>query len=139
VGLLPNGRKKHRTFSIKGINPNASFESIDNFIRALAPVFAYLIMQVHKVIKRKITFYEDAALPVPQDNVAVVSETRRIIPYPVQLTARVAPDTALGLKGNRSAFHRGSVIRLHSFILGRAAPSNEDPSLYKTSSTVPIR
>ena len=64
IGYGPTGRKKHRTFSMKGINPSASWEGIMEVIRALAPVLEFPIVDIQKVTSRKIVFYEDAALPV---------------------------------------------------------------------------
>ena len=63
IGYGPTGRKKHRTFSMKGINPDASWEAIMEIIRALAPVLEYPIVEVQKVTSRKIIFYEDEESP----------------------------------------------------------------------------
>ena len=65
IGHFPDGRERHRTFSIRGVNPDAPLEPIEAVVRALAPILAYPITKVRKVIKRKIFFYEEAALPVP--------------------------------------------------------------------------
>jgi len=81
IGYGPNGRKKHRTFSMKNINPNASWEGIMAVIRALAPVLEFPIVDVQKVTSRKIIFYEDAALPTPQEFTELGD--RKIIPFPV--------------------------------------------------------
>ena len=89
IGHFPDGREIHRTFSMRGINPYASFEAIEAVIRALAPLLAHPITQVRKVTKREIFFYEDAVMPVPQADVepvavaATATENRRIIPFPV--------------------------------------------------------
>ena len=80
VGYFTDGRERHRTFSMKGIDPNASLDAIAAIIRALAPVLAYPITKVRKVTKREIFFYEEAAMPVPQDN--IVPETRKVILFP---------------------------------------------------------
>ena len=66
IGYFPDGRERHRTFSMKGINPDASFEGIAAVILALAPLLAYPITKVRKVTKREIFFYEDAVMLVPQ-------------------------------------------------------------------------
>ena len=68
IGYGANGRKKHRTFSMRNINPNASWDGIMAVIRALAPVLEFPIVDVQKVTSRKIIFYEDvepAALDAP--------------------------------------------------------------------------
>ena len=91
IGYFPDGRERHRTFSMRGINPDAAFEAIADVIRALAPLLAHPITKVRKVIKREIIFYEEAAMPVPQDADAVEAapaptqtNTPRIIPFPVE-------------------------------------------------------
>ena len=65
VGYGANGRKKHRTFSMKNINPNASWDGIMKVIRALAPLLEFPIVDVQKVTSRKIFFYEDTELSEP--------------------------------------------------------------------------
>ena len=119
VGRLPNGRAKHRTFSIKGINPDAPFEAIADVIRALAAVLAYPITKVRKVTKREIIFYEEAVMPIPLDNAVSVPEASRIIPFPVipatkRIAARKAPTGCL-----RSAFYSAPVP-----IMGKSPPRN---------------
>jgi len=91
IGYGPTGRKKHRTFSMKGINPNASWEGIMEVIRALAPLLEFPIVDIQKVTSRKIIFYEDAALSVPLEQVDAVekkalmgsAQNFKIIPFPV--------------------------------------------------------
>ena len=46
IGHFPDGRERHRTFSMKGVNPDASPEAIAAVVRALAPVLAYPITKV---------------------------------------------------------------------------------------------
>ena len=55
-------------------------------IRALAPVLEFPIVDVQKITSRKIIFYEDAVLPVPQEITKLEPadmESRKIIPFPV--------------------------------------------------------
>ena len=105
IGYFPDGRERHRTFSMKGINPDASFESITAVILALVPLLAYPITKVRKVTKREIFFYEEAVMPVPQAGIEPLSamsapapaKTRGIIiPFPVneRYAARKAPADA---------------------------------------------
>ena len=65
VGYLPNGRARHRTFSMTNISPDASPEAIAAVVRALAPVLAYPITKVRKVVKRTIIFDEWKAPAAP--------------------------------------------------------------------------
>ena len=95
IGHFPDGRERHRTFSMRGINPDASFESIDAVIIALAPLLAFPITKVRKVTKREIFFYEEAALPVPADDAEALTSAPtsagicRIIPFPVPVSVHV--------------------------------------------------
>ena len=61
IGYSPSGRKRHRTFSMKGIRPDASDEAIGAILRALAPLLIYPITKVRKVTKRTIFFNNSAA------------------------------------------------------------------------------
>ena len=72
IGYSPNGRARHRTFSMRGLRPDAPDEAIAEILRALAPILLYPITKVRKVTKRTIFFNENAApsappvvLPVP--------------------------------------------------------------------------
>ncbi len=51
VGYFPDGRARHRTFSLKGINPNATADDLAAVVRALAPLLAYPIESVRLVRK----------------------------------------------------------------------------------------
>jgi len=75
VGYGPTGRKKHRTFSMKGINPDASWEAIMEVVNALAPLLMHPITDIQKVTKRKIVFYEDAEPAAPSIALAVPVES----------------------------------------------------------------
>jgi hypothetical protein len=54
IGYSADGRARHRTFSLKGIRPDARNEGIDAVVRALAAVLTYPITKVRKVTKRTI-------------------------------------------------------------------------------------
>jgi len=81
---------------MRGIEPNAPLEAIADVVRALAPVLAYPVTKVRKIIKREIIFYEEAVMPIPQEN--SVEETPRIIISPVP--GRTAAGEAAG-RGKR--------------------------------------
>jgi hypothetical protein len=52
IGYSPSGTARHRTFSIKGINPNADFSKLAAFVRdCVAPVLACPITNVTLVKK----------------------------------------------------------------------------------------
>ena len=65
TGYSSNGRARTRTFSMKGIRPDASDEAIAVILRALAPLLVYPIVKVRKVTKRTIFFNDNAAPATP--------------------------------------------------------------------------
>ena len=128
IGHFPDGRERHRTFSMRGINPDASPEAIAAVVRALAPVLAYPITKVRKVTKREIFFFEEAVLPVPVT--AMSTETCRIIPFPV---FPVFPEAERLVARQAAANGRAAILPFPSplaepssrqicFFLGRAPP-----------------
>ena len=83
IGYSPSGRARRRTFSMKGVRPDAPDEAIAAVVRALAPVLAYPVTKVRKVVKRTIVFDEwkspaapaaALAAPVPAPEVSVWEE-----------------------------------------------------------------
>ena len=111
IGYFPDGRERHRTFSMKGIAPDASFEAIAAVVRALAPLLAYPITKVRKVTKREIFFCEpevsrgeESVMPV-LENVAEpppYAEARRIIPFTSREAAAEPPLRQMGFIWGRS-------------------------------------
>jgi hypothetical protein len=72
VGYFPDGRERHRTFSIKNIDPNAEISRLSALVRcAIAPLLAYPITKV-RLVTKKIRVLFDAGV----DNApAQVTET----------------------------------------------------------------
>jgi len=83
-----SGKKRHRTFSMKGIRPDASEEAIDAILRALAPILIYPITQVRKVTKRKIFFIEDAAPSAPA---TCLRPAEVVLPVPLPVEPEIIP------------------------------------------------
>ena len=96
IGHFTDGRERHRTFSMKGVDPDASPEAIAVVVRALAPLLAYPITKVRKIVKRRIIIYEEGVVPwADQENrenaepdtytglVAGVP-SRNVLPFPPQ-------------------------------------------------------
>ena len=155
IGHFPDGRERHRTFSMKGVDPDAPLKSIAAVIRALAPLLAYPITKVRKVTKRVILIYEEAALSVPHDNAEAVMNAGRIIPMLIPMRPAVGnqdikrrrkaltgvnvltfPALAALLPLNRRfclSLRRGmrekGKAKLAGFISGRAPPWNLQPRL----------
>jgi hypothetical protein len=55
IGYFSDGRERHRTFSMKGVDPDAPLEAIAAVIRALAPLLIYPITKVRKVVNSRST------------------------------------------------------------------------------------
>ena len=69
VGHFPDGRERHRTFSLRHVRPDVPFETVLELARALAPILAYPITKVTKVTKVVLFSEEDAiAIPAPRVN-----------------------------------------------------------------------
>ena len=69
---------------MRGVNPDAPPESIAAVVRALAPVLAYPITKVRKVVKRRIIIYEEGVVPwADKENAEPVLNAGRVIPFPV--------------------------------------------------------
>ena len=79
IGHFLDGRERHRTFSMRGVDPDASPEAIAAVVRALAPVLAYPITKVRKIVKRVIVIFEEGVRPDEKD-AARVFEKGRVIP-----------------------------------------------------------
>ena len=106
VGYFPNGRKRRWTFSMRGIRPDASVESIAAVVRALAPLLIYPIIKVRKVVKRTIIFDAaefavPAAAPVVEPVAAVVVA---VVPKTPPRPLRGHPSTEGNLPETRCAF-----------------------------------
>ena len=59
IGQTPGGRPSHRTFSIKGINPDADMTALASLVRLIAPILAYPITQV-RLVTKKVFLFSDA-------------------------------------------------------------------------------
>ena len=96
IGYFPDGRERHRTFSMKGIRPDARDEAIAAVVRALAPVLAYPITKVRKIIKRVIVFDDWAAPAAPAVQMAAAQaaapvETTLVETMPAAVTPTASP------------------------------------------------
>ena len=87
IGYFSDGRERHRTFSMKGIRPDAPDEAIAAIVRALAPVLVFPITKVRKVVKRTIVFDDWRASAVPAET---NRDTGDGIPY-TENPARMEP------------------------------------------------
>ena len=89
IGHFPDGRERHRTFSMKGVDPDASPEAIAAVVRALAPVLVYPITKVRKIVKRVILIFEEGGMPAEQSDQSSQKKadggfrSRRVIPFSV--------------------------------------------------------
>ena len=94
VGCLPNGRERHKTFSLRHVRPEVSLETIRDIIRALAPLLEHPITKVTKVTRRETYSDEDAfnAASEPQVNIEMIPVSiESIIAEQVSAGAESAP------------------------------------------------
>jgi hypothetical protein len=89
VGHFPDGRERHRTISIKNINPNAEVSALNALVRAIAPLLAYPITKVRQVTKKICalsgSLTENAPAPVIESRVIDLAEPAQPDPL-VQLS-----------------------------------------------------
>jgi len=133
VGYFPDGRERHRTFSLRGVRPDVSTETIRDIIRALAPLLEYPITKVTKVIKRVIFSAEEesnapdavlrAVVSVPLGSAALVAESGKIIPFPVfPVIERPAAQRAIGCDVAEPSLCAS--LRQKRFMQGRSPPAH---------------
>ena len=63
IGYFPDGRERHRTFSLQDIRPDASADALASVVRAIAPLLAYPITKV--TIVKKYIMVPDAVIARP--------------------------------------------------------------------------
>jgi hypothetical protein len=51
IGYFPDGRERHRTFSLQNVRPDATADALASVVRAIAPLLAYPITRVTLVKK----------------------------------------------------------------------------------------
>jgi hypothetical protein len=69
VGVTPGGRPSHRTFSIKGIKPDASISVLASLVRdAIAPLLAYPVTKARLITEkiRVLPLTGEKSAPVPR-------------------------------------------------------------------------
>jgi hypothetical protein len=74
IGYFPDGRERHRTFSIKNINPGAEVSALSALVRAIAPLLAHPITKVRLVTKK----FRAISGPLAESSPAPVIESRVI-------------------------------------------------------------
>ena len=66
IGYFPDGRERHRTFSLRDIRPDATMDALASVVRAIAPLLAYPITKVSVVKKYVLVLDDGGARPAPQ-------------------------------------------------------------------------
>ena len=93
IGHFPDGRERHRTFSLWNVRPDASPEAIMKIVRVLEPLLAFPITRVRKIVKTtRVLFSEEQPVTTasPADNrsgretAAPVPAVAAITPAPVR-------------------------------------------------------
>jgi hypothetical protein len=89
IGRFPDGRERHRTFSLQDIRPDAPADALARVVRALAALLAHPITKV-SIVKKYVMVLDAIALPVPRtfrDQSAPVSSDTDAAFYPEGLAA----------------------------------------------------
>ena len=63
IGYFPDGRERHRTFSLRDVRPDASADALASVVRAIAPLLAHPITKVS--IVKKYVLVPDGAIVFP--------------------------------------------------------------------------
>jgi hypothetical protein len=58
IGHFPDGRERHRTFSLKDVKPDATDAALMRVVRAIEPLLAYPITKVRLVTTRKRVLFD---------------------------------------------------------------------------------
>jgi hypothetical protein len=58
IGHFPDGRERHRTFSLKDVKPDATDAALMRVVRAIEPLLACPITKVRLIIKRKRVLFD---------------------------------------------------------------------------------
>ena len=64
IGHFPDGRERHRTFSLQDVRPDASADALASVVWAIAPLLAYPITKVSIVKKYVLVLDSAIARPV---------------------------------------------------------------------------
>ena len=135
VGCFPDGRERHRTFTLRHVRTDVPFETVLELARALAPVIAFPITKVSKITKT-VLFSAEAergaehavprpSVPTPRAETGPVPETvpegGQIIPFPVFPVSE--PPAMRAAIGYDIAEPSCSAAGQNGFMPGRAPPA----------------
>ena len=62
IGYFPDGRERHRTFSLRDIRPDASVDALAAVVRSVAPLLVYPITKV-SIVKKYVLVLDAADAP----------------------------------------------------------------------------
>ncbi|MDR1581319.1 MAG: hypothetical protein LBS35_13265 [Synergistaceae bacterium] len=76
IGHFPDGRERHRTFSVKNIKPDADDDALISVVRAIGSLLAHPITHARLIIKsRRVLFGDTKPGKDRQEDAARVPET----------------------------------------------------------------
>jgi hypothetical protein len=78
IGHFPDGRERHRTFSIKNIRPDAEDAALLTVVRAVGALLAYPVTKVRLIVKKRRVLFDAKAGVDWKESAA--SETRADVP-----------------------------------------------------------
>ncbi|MDR1580563.1 MAG: hypothetical protein LBS35_09425 [Synergistaceae bacterium] len=81
IGHFPDGRERHRTFSVKDIKPDADAATLISVVRAIGSLLAYPITHARLIIKsRRVLFGDTKSSTDRKEGAAPVPETHSDTP-----------------------------------------------------------
>jgi hypothetical protein len=78
IGHFPDGRARHRTFSIKNIRPDAEDTALLTVVRAVGALLAYPVTRARRLVKKRRVLFDNKAGMDPKEDAA--PETRADAP-----------------------------------------------------------
>ncbi|MDR1578754.1 MAG: hypothetical protein LBS35_00220 [Synergistaceae bacterium] len=58
IGHFPDGRERHRTFSVKNIRPDADDDALVTVVRAIGSLLAYPITHARLIVKKRRVLFD---------------------------------------------------------------------------------
>jgi hypothetical protein len=78
IGRFPDGRERHRTFSLKNIRPDADGGALTALVRAVESLLAYPVTRARLIVKKRRVLFGAESSPDREEDAAL--ETPRVAP-----------------------------------------------------------
>jgi hypothetical protein len=102
IGRFPDGRERHRTFSLKNIRPDADDDALTALVRAVGSLLAYPVTRARLIVKKRRVLFGAESSPAREEDAA--PETPRVGTAPSVAGAR---DDSLAYMSRYAEFDYG--------------------------------